>query len=89
MLLDELLIKKTLVTELDIEISLYQRRLLFLEKAEDTYPVGAPGPCFQFLVESELLNYFCCFVRNILVNLCTFLCVSVSLLGLCPWITFF
>ena len=26
----------------------------------------APGPCFQFIVESELLIYFCCFVQIIL-----------------------
>ena len=31
----------------------------------------------QFVVESELLIYFCCFVRIILAILCSLLCVSV------------
>ena len=46
-------------------------------KAEDTYPTGAPGPCFRFLVRYELLIYFCYFVCNILVILCSSLCMSV------------
>ena len=29
----------------------------------DAYPTSAPGPCSQFLVESELLIFYCCFVR--------------------------
>ena len=27
-------------------------------KVEDAYPAGAPGPCSQFIVESELLIRF-------------------------------
>ena len=48
-------------------------------KAEEACPTGAPGPCSQFLVESELLIFFCYFVHVciILVILCSLLCVSV------------
>ena len=46
-------------------------------KAEDAYPTDAPGPCSQFLAESELLIYFCYFVCMILVTLCSLLCMSV------------
>ena len=28
-------------------------------KAEDNYPISAPGPCYQFLVESVLLIGLC------------------------------
>ena len=28
------------------------------KEKEDAYPTGAPGPCCQVLVESELLIYF-------------------------------
>ena len=35
--------------------------------AEDAYPNGTPGPCIQFLVESGLPIWFCCFVRISLV----------------------
>ena len=38
-----------------------------------TYPTGAPGPCSQFLVDSELLICFCHFVCMILVTLCSLL----------------
>ena len=46
-------------------------------KADDAYPTGAPGPCSQFLMESELLIYFCFFVRIS----CHLLCVSVFSFG--------
>ena len=46
-------------------------------KVEEDYPTCAPGPCFQFLVESELLICFCYFVCMILVTLCSLLCMSV------------
>ena len=45
-------------------------------KAEDAYPTGAPGPCSQFLVESEYLICFCYFVCIILVTLSSLLCMS-------------
>ena len=47
-------------------------------KAEDAYPTGLLGPFSQFLVESKLLIYFCCFVCIILVALCSLLRLSVS-----------
>ena len=50
-------------------------------KAEDDYLTGAPGPCSQILVESELHIFFCYFVCIFYV-LC---CVS----GLCSWVIFF
>ena len=53
---------------------LWETRLVFLE---DAYPTDAPGPCSQFLVESELLICFCYFVCMILVALCSLLCLSV------------
>ena len=59
-------------------------------KEEETYLNCGPGPHSQFLLDSELLIYFCCFVRILLkIILCSLLFVSVSLSGLCPWITFF
>ena len=36
-------------------------------KAEDAYTTGAPRPCFQSLVESEMLIYICYFVCTVLV----------------------
>ena len=33
-------------------------------KSEDAYPTGEPGPYSQFLVESELLIYFCYIVQT-------------------------
>ena len=30
------------------------------KKAEDAYPTGTPGPCSQFLVESELILLVLC-----------------------------
>ena len=45
--------------------------------AEDAYPTGAPVPWSQFLVESELLIYFCFFVYIILVILCSLLCLFI------------
>ena len=45
-------------------------------KAEEAYPTSAPGPCSQFLVESELLIYFGFFVHFILIILCSLLCLS-------------
>ena len=47
--------------------------------AEDAYHAGETGPCFQFLVESELLICICNFVCIILVTLCSLLCMSVFL----------
>ena len=56
-------------------------------KAEDAYPTGAHGPCFQFLVESELHICFCCLWVCFLL-LCVLYCVCpFSMPG--PWITFF
>ena len=46
-------------------------------KAEDVYPIGASGPCSQFLVESVLLICFCYFVCMILITSCSLLCTSV------------
>ena len=46
-------------------------------KAEDAYTTGAHDPCSQFLVEPELLSYFCYFVCVILITLCFLLCLSV------------
>ena len=37
-------------------------------KAEDTNPTGERGPCFQFLVKSELLICFCCSVCMIFLS---------------------
>ena len=45
-------------------------------KAEDVYPTSAPGPCSKFIVESELLIYFCYFLCIILVTLCSMLLLS-------------
>ena len=45
-------------------------------KAEDAYPTGAPGPCYQSFVKYELLIYFCYFVGIILVTLCYLLWMS-------------
>ena len=45
-------------------------------QAEDTYTTGALSPCSHFLLESELLIYFCFFVRIILIILCSLLCMS-------------
>ena len=50
---------------------------MFLEKTEDAYPTSAPDPCSRFVVETELLIYFCFFVRIVLVILYSLLCVSV------------
>ena len=52
---------------------------VFLEKERMlTLPVDStPGPCSQFLGESELLIYFCYFVCIIWVNLCSLLCLSI------------
>ena len=50
---------------------------VFLKKEENAYPTGSSSPCSQFLGESELLIYFCCFVRISLVISCSLLCVSV------------
>ena len=47
---------------------LWATERVFLEKQR-----SAPGPCFQILVESELLVYFCYFVCIILVPLCSLL----------------
>ena len=41
------------------------------------HPTGAPGPCSEFVVESELLICFCYFVCMIVVTLCSLLCMSV------------
>ena len=41
------------------------------------HSTGAPGPCSQFLVESEFLIYFYYLVCIILVKLCSLLCLSV------------
>ena len=46
-------------------------------KAEDAYPTGAAGPCSLFLVDSDLIIYFCNFVCIILVILCSLLYLSV------------
>ena len=63
---------------------LWTNRQVFLEKqqrAEDACLTGAPGPCSQFLVKSELIIYFCYFVCIILVTLCTLLCLFVFNVG--------
>ena len=52
-------------------------------------PIGAPGPCSQFLGESELLIYFCYFVGIILFIICSLLCSFVFYVWFFPWITFF
>ena len=53
-------------------------RRVFLEKQKTlTLPVYATGPCSKFLVESEVLIYFCYFVYIILFTLCPMLCMSV------------
>ena len=36
-------------------------------KADDAYSTGAPGPCSQFLVESELLVCFIVKIQNCLL----------------------
>ena len=61
------------------------------KKAEDAYPNSAPGPCSQFLVESELLIYFCYFVHVILVFFIMFFVVCVCFLCLVfvPGLIFF
>ena len=58
----------------------------FYGRCKHVDPTGAPGPCSQFLVESELFIYVCYFVCIILVNLCCVCLFSMS--GRCPWITF-
>ena len=47
-------------------------------EAEDVYTIGAPGPCSQLLVESELLIYFSYFVSVVSISLCSLLCLSVG-----------
>ena len=49
----------------------------FSRKAEDAYSTGAPGPCSQFLVESDLLIYFRYLVCMILFILYSLLYLSV------------
>ena len=56
-------------------------------KVVDDYPTSAQRPCSQFLVESELLIYFC-FCMYILVILFFVVCVSFPCLVF-VWITFF
>ena len=46
-------------------------------KANDSYPTGAPGPCSQCLVVSELLIFFFLFVHVTLVMSYFLLCDSV------------
>ena len=50
-------------------------------KAEDAYHTVAPGQHSQFLVESELLIYYCYFVCIVLVISHSLLCMSVFHVG--------
>ena len=52
---------------------------VFLEKAEDAYPIGASSPCCQFVAEPELLICFYFLIRVILFVACLFPCLIVIL----------
>ena len=69
------------------DLTFYEQLEIVSRKAEDANPTDAPGPCSQFLLDSELLNYFCDFVCITLVMFFVVCVCSISCL--CHWITFF
>ena len=71
----------------DIFIHSYGADLITdLMKAEDAFTTGAPEPCSQILVESELRIYICYFVCIILVIYVPCCVCLFSISGLSPWI---
>ena len=62
----------------------------FQKSREGCLPYGAPVPCFQFLVESELLIYFCYFVCIILCYFMFFVvCVCFPCVDFVPGLHYF
>ena len=50
-----------------VERLLAIRSLIFLEKTEEAYATGAPGPCIQFFIKVRVAYLLYCYVRIISV----------------------
>ena len=71
-------------------LNFYEQLCRCFQKGRGRLHVRCIGPLYQFLVESKLLFYFCCFVRVILVQFMFFFCMcQYSMPVLCTFLFYF